>query len=78
MIIGAAWKKVSKNGVDYYSCTIELDKVGNARIIHVAMFENKEKKTDKHPDWQIVWNPDYSKDDAQEKPVENEPEDYPK
>lgn len=73
MIIGAAWKKVSKNGVGYYSCTIELDKVGNARKIRVAMFKNKEKKTDKHPDYQIVWNPEYVKEnDIDNKPTNNE------
>jgi uncharacterized protein (DUF736 family) len=75
MIIGAAWKKVSKNGTGYYSCTIELDKVGNMNKIHVAMFKNKEKKNEKSPDFQIVWNPDYGKEDEQKKPIENEPED---
>jgi uncharacterized protein (DUF736 family) len=54
MQIGSCWKRVDKNGKDYFSCVIELPFIGK---INFAMFE-AEKKSDKAPDYQLVWNPE--------------------
>jgi len=46
---GAFWKKVAKSGNEYYSGHITIQ----GEKIYLAMFPNKNKKTDKHPDFDI-------------------------
>ena len=53
MQIGAAWLKTTQAGEKYMSVNIEYP----GAKIQAAMFKNKEKKTDNHPDYIIVWNP---------------------
>jgi len=48
-IKGAFWKKNSKSGEDYYSGNIEID--GNK--VNCVMFINKQKTSDKSPDFTI-------------------------
>jgi len=44
--VGALWEKMSASGVRYMSGTID-----GKRIV---VFENKNKRTEKHPDWKVL------------------------
>lgn len=46
---GAFWKKKSAKGHEYYSGHITI----NGEKIYLAMFPNKRKKNDKHPDFDV-------------------------
>ena len=54
--IGAGWNNFSENGTPYIS--YELDEATDGMIIDLGKFtfksfENKEKKEEKQPDWNI-------------------------
>jgi len=44
--IGAFWEKTSKKGTVYLAGKINGE--------NVVCFRNKDKKTDKHPDWRVL------------------------
>jgi uncharacterized protein (DUF736 family) len=44
----AMWKKLDKNGKEYFSIAIELN---DGSKVSLALFENKFKKQDNHPDF---------------------------
>lgn len=43
--VGAIWRKIAKSGLQYYSLSLN-------GVSYIA-FQNKMKKTDKQPDWNI-------------------------
>lgn len=44
--LGALWEKTSAKGVVYLAGKIDGK--------NIVCFRNKEKKTDKHPDWRVL------------------------
>lgn len=49
--IGALWNKVSsKTGTPFLAGTVELE----GKKYKITVFAAREKKTDKHPDWDIM------------------------
>lgn len=46
---GAFWKKTAKSGSEYYSGHITIQ----GEKIYLAMFPNKNKKTEKQPDFDL-------------------------
>lgn len=66
---GALWLKVSKNGLTFMSGVIEI--AGQKHKI--VVFKNKQKKTDKHPDYQILLSEDRQQgQQRQEQPPKEE------
>ena len=53
MVVGSGWKKESKDGGKYLSCVIQLPFIGE---MNFTIFPTKEKKSDKSPDYNIVWS----------------------
>jgi hypothetical protein len=53
--IGCLWQRKDKNGKTYFSGIIERQPFGED--INFAVFKVDEKKSDRAPDWRIVWSP---------------------
>ena len=62
--IGSLWTNIDKNGNNYMNGTI-----GGKKVI---IFSNKNKKEDKHPDWNV-----YLQKSKDELPPKKEEEDVP-
>ena len=54
MNIGVGWKKQSKGGKDYISCILQSPFLPGGEV-RFAIFRVDEKKSDKSPDYNIVW-----------------------
>ena len=67
--IGALWSRTSKDGLDYFSGVLN-DLRGPFSI---AVFANKEKKYENHPDYNIVVSYDDGKDETKEPKVASRP-----
>lgn len=60
---GSAWDRESKNGTNYISVSLDLSKLLDALgyefmpdvKVNLAMFENTKKKSEKSPDWSVVY-----------------------
>lgn len=60
---GSAWSRESKNGTNYISVALDLSKLLGALgyeippdvKVNLALFENTKKKSEKSPDWSIVY-----------------------
>jgi len=55
MNIGSAWKKTSQAGKSYLSCVIQSPFVPGGEL-RFAIFAVDEKKSEKAPDYNLVWN----------------------
>ncbi|MFC1888640.1 hypothetical protein ACFL4G_02675 [Thermodesulfobacteriota bacterium] len=44
----ALWKRVTKEGTEYFSAELDLGVLGKA---HIAIFPNENKADEKHPDY---------------------------
>lgn len=56
--IGAGWTKESKNGNPYISLSIDMDKLNKILVmdqtkVNALLMENKNKKSEKHPDYRL-------------------------
>lgn len=56
MNIGAAWIKRDKEGKTYLSVNIDTTDLPANKKINAALFKNNKKSTEKHPDYNLVWN----------------------
>lgn len=62
MKIGACWKKQMKDGCTFLSGILEIGKLAGSTAIpedtkiNIAIFPTKEKKSDRSPDFEIVYN----------------------
>jgi uncharacterized protein (DUF736 family) len=63
MNIGAGWKKTAKSGVDYLSCVIQSPFLPGGEL-RFAIFKVEDKKSEKSPDYNLVWS-DTKKDNQQ-------------
>ena len=76
--IGGLYIKESASGVSYFSGFIEV----NGERKNIVVFKNKEKKSDKTPDYQILESKDFSKSAQQpqksaSKPAQQKPPSKP-
>ena len=49
--IGSLWNRTSEDGLHYKSGVVDFGPLGE---LHVALFWEKEKKSDKHPDYVMI------------------------
>lgn len=56
MIIGSAWKKLTKEGKPYMSCVIELPFLGKINFALFPIDEKDRKDPEKSPNCNIVWS----------------------
>jgi uncharacterized protein (DUF736 family) len=61
--VGSAWNKTSKSGTDYISVSIDITKllgelgyeIPADTKVNLACFENTKKRTEKSPDYSVVY-----------------------
>ncbi len=77
MNIGSAWKKESKDGKKFISCVIQSPFIPGGEM-NFAIFKVEEKKSEKAPDYSIVWSkPQPKQAPAQETPPAADGDDIP-
>lgn len=64
MKIGAAWKRKSNNGKEFISVVIELPILGKFNFV---LFDNDNKQSDNHPDYDVVWTSERKKEQTSNK-----------
>lgn len=69
MKIGSAWKMKSKNGKEFISVVIELPIIGKVKFV---LFDNDNKQSDNHPDYDVVWTPERKKEQTSNKAFDDD------
>ncbi len=52
--LGALWVRESGKGEKYLSVVVDLTRYGVAQKVNLVAFKNKDKKSDKQPDYRLL------------------------